>query len=146
MNSTNEAIHADLGLAFSLDVQRHLRNDLRILIMSATLDVNQLSSVLGNVPLVESKGKLFPVETRYSKFASEKPIEIRIAEVVQRALENDEGDILVFLPGWREIQRTERTLERQLPPEVVLHTLHGEASSASQIAASCSGCCMEKGR
>jgi ATP-dependent helicase HrpB len=130
------SIHADLGLAFSLDVQKHLRNDLRILIMSATLDGNHLASILGHVPFVESKGKLFPVETRYSKFASDKPVEIRTAEVVRRALQNDDGDVLVFLPGWREIQRTERALtERQLPPEAILHVLHGEASSASQAAA-----------
>jgi ATP-dependent helicase HrpB len=130
------SIHADLGLAFSLDVQKHLRSDLRILIMSATLNAEHITSVLGSVPVVESKGKLYPIDTRYSKFSSEKPIEIRIADVVQRALANDEGDVLVFLPGWREIQRTERALsERTLPEGVVLHTLHGESPVAAQNSA-----------
>ena len=130
------SIHADLGLAFCLDVQKHLRNDLRILIMSATLDAEHTISVLGKVPVVESKGKLYPIDTRYSKFSSEKPLDIRITDVVQRALANDEGDILVFLPGWREIQRTERALsERTLPEGVILHTLHGESPIAAQNSA-----------
>jgi ATP-dependent helicase HrpB len=130
------SIHADLGLALSLDVQKHLRQDLRILIMSATLDMNRLSAMLGHIPLLESKGRLFPVETRYARFAGDKPIEVRIADTVLRSLDNDEGDILVFLPGWREIQRTERALgERRVPEDVVVHILHGEASFAAQTAA-----------
>ena len=130
------SIHADLGLAFSLDVQKHLRSDLRILIMSATLDGTHLARILGEIPFVESKGKLFPIETRYSKFSSEKSIEIRAADVVERSLEHDDGDILVFLPGWREIQRTERVLfDRHLPDDVIVHSLHGDASFAKQTAA-----------
>ncbi len=130
------SIHADLGLAFSIDVQRHLRNDLRILIMSATMDGIRLADILGDVPLVESKGKLFPIDTRFARFKSEKPLEVKVADVVERAIENDEGDILVFLPGWREIQRSEQALfRRRLSHEVIFHTLHGEASFASQSAA-----------
>ncbi len=130
------SIHADLGLAFSLDVQKHLRQDLRILIMSATLDGARLASILGNVPVIESSGKLFPIDTHYARFASEKPIPDRMAETIRRALENNEGDLLAFLPGWREIQRTDQRLySNKLPDDIIVHTLHGEASPSSQSAA-----------
>ncbi|HEY6950931.1 MAG TPA: DEAD/DEAH box helicase, partial [Bacteroidota bacterium] len=88
------SIHADLGLAFALDVQKNLRSDLRILVMSATLDGARLSLILGNVPVVESKGRLFPIETRYAKFPSDKPIADRVAETIVRALDQSEGDVL----------------------------------------------------
>ena len=130
------SIHADLGLALSLDVQKHLRADLRILIMSATLDAVHIADKLGGIPFIASKGRLFPIQTRYSKFVSEQPLEFRVTEAVRRALDSDEGDILVFLPGWREIQRSERALsDRRLGDEVIIHILHGEASYASQAAA-----------
>ena len=130
------SIHADLGLALSLDVQKHLRSDLRILIMSATLEGTRLTTMLGNVPFVESRGKLFPVDTRYARFPSDKHLETRVADTVERAIQNDEGDILVFLPGWREIQRTEQTLfERHLNEEIIVSTLHGEAAPATQAEA-----------
>ncbi len=127
------SIHADLGLVFSLDVVQHLRPDLRLLIMSATLDGTHLSSILGDVPVVESRGKLFPVETRYARSQSEKPVPIRVAETIVRALQNGEGDVLVFLPGWREIQRVDELLYDQgLPDDVIVRPLHGEGTSASQ--------------
>lgn len=130
------SIHADLGLAFVLDVQKHLRPDLRVLIMSATLDGLALSSAIGNAPVVESAGKTFPVETRYAAFPSEKPLAVRVADAVGRAISLEEGDVLVFLPGRGEILRTQELLqERELPEEISLHSLFGEAPYAVQAAA-----------
>ena len=130
------SIHADLGLALALDVQTHLRPDLRVLVMSATLDGLSLAAALGNVPVVESAGRLFPVETRYAAFVPDKPLAVRIADAVERAIGAEEGDLLVFLPGRGEIRRAEQLLwERNLPEEVTVHTLYGEASYAVQAAA-----------
>ncbi len=130
------SIHADVGLAFTLDVQKHLRNDLRILIMSATLETARLSSTLGDIPVVESRGTLFPIETHFARFSSDKPIHERMAETIERSLHNSDGDVLAFLPGWREIERTDEILyKRHLPDDVVIHKLHGEASPDSQAAA-----------
>lgn len=127
------SIHADLSLAFALDVQQHLRPDLRVLIMSATLDDVRLSTILGDAPVVASQGRLFPIETRHAKFTSDKSVPARMAETILRALENHEGDVLAFLPGWREIQRTDEILHERRPPnDVVVRMLHGEASPASQ--------------
>ncbi|HTP12483.1 MAG TPA: ATP-dependent helicase HrpB, partial [Bacteroidota bacterium] len=130
------SIHADLGLAFCLDVQKHLRPDLRILIMSATLDGARIASVVGNAPVVESSGKLFPIQTTHARFESDKPVTVKTAETILRALESTEGDVLAFLPGWREIRRTDEILyERGIPEDIRVHSLHGEAPAATQNAA-----------
>ena len=129
------SIHADLGLAFALDVQKHLREDLRVLVMSATLDGVAIARLLQGAPVVESAGKMYPVETRYARFASEKPLEVRIADAVARALASEEGDILVFLPGMREIRRVEEKLQGQSNEDVVVHILHGDLSAIVQEAA-----------
>jgi len=129
------SIHADLGLAFTVDVQKHLREDLRVLMMSATLDGVAVARLLPGAPIVESAGKLFPVETRYARFSSDKPLDIRVAEVVARALVSEEGDILVFLPGMREIRRVEENLQSQSNEDVVVHVLHGDLSASVQEAA-----------
>ena len=129
------SIHADLGLAFTLDVQTHLRDDLRILVMSATLDGLAVAGLLRSAPIIESAGRLYPVETRYARFASDKPLEYRIAETVSRALTTEEGDILVFLPGMREIRRAEEKLQREQFEDVFIHALHGDLSQSTQEAA-----------
>jgi ATP-dependent helicase HrpB len=129
------SIHADLGLAFTLDVQRHLREDLRVLVMSATLDGVAVAQLLRGAPIVESSGRSFPVETRYARFTSEKPLDVRIAEVVSRAVAAEEGDALVFLPGMREIRRVEEKLQSHRPEGVVVHILHGDLPAAVQEAA-----------
>jgi ATP-dependent helicase HrpB len=130
------SINADLGLALSLDVQQHLRSDLRILVMSATLDVDAVSRLMDNAPVITSEGRNFPIETIYSKFASEKSIEVRTAETILRALENHDGDILVFLPGRKEIRRVEESLyAKRLPEEVMVHSLFGDATYQQQAAA-----------
>lgn len=129
------SIHADLGLAFTIDVQQHLREDLRVLVMSATMDGVAVGQILGGAPIIESTGKAFPVETTYARFRSDKPLEVRTAEGVLRALDAEEGDILIFLPGMREMRRVEQLLHGQLPEDAIMHMLHGDLSSAIQDAA-----------
>jgi ATP-dependent helicase HrpB len=126
------SIHADLGLAFALDVQKHLREDLRLLVMSATLDGVAVARLLGDAPVIESYGAAFPVETNYARFSAEKPLETRVADVVTRAVAASEGDVLVFLPGMREIRRTEEELRKKPSDSVVVHVLHGELPGAVQ--------------
>jgi ATP-dependent helicase HrpB len=130
------SIHADLGLALALDVQEHLRNDVRILVMSATLDNLAVATFIGNAEVVRSEGFLYPVATSYSRFVSDKPVEIRMADTILRALTEQEGDILAFLPGQREIRRVENFLwEKHLPEDVLIHTLFGDAPYQQQSAA-----------
>ncbi len=131
------SIHADLGLALVLDVQDHLRENLRLLVMSATLDGVALQSLMPDAQVVECPGRLFPVETQFAAFRSDKPIEVRVAETVRRVSTESDGDILVFLPGQREILRTESILhERPISSdEFVIHSLFGDAPSAQQLAA-----------
>ena len=129
------SIHADLGLAFTLDVQNHLREDLRVLVMSATLDGVAVAELLRGPPVIETSGKSYPVETRYARFISEKPLDVRVADVVSRAIAAEEGDVLVFLPGMREIRRVEEKLQSKMPEDVIVHTLHGDLPTAVQEAA-----------
>lgn len=130
------SIHADLGLALALDVQAHLRPDLRILIMSATLDGIGLSRILPDAPIIDNQGRQYPVETIYSAFAPSGPVEKRVAQAVRRGLEETAGDILVFLPGRRELRRVRDTLlDARLSPGVHVHLLHGEADPQAQRAA-----------
>jgi ATP-dependent helicase HrpB len=129
-------IHADLGLALCLDVQAHLRSDLRILVMSATLDEGRVSEFLGGAPVVQSTGRSFPVETRYLSFPYDGPVEKKVVEVIRRALGEEEGDVLVFLPGQREINRVQGLLgEKDSADDVSICTLHGDASYESQQSA-----------
>lgn len=127
------SIHADLGLALTLDVQKHLRPDLRILVMSATLDGVAVAELLGTPSVVESSGRMFPVDTRFAPQASEAPVEQRMADAILRSLRNDEGNILAFLPGIREIRRTEeRLMSSRLPEDVHVHLLFGDAGFQQQ--------------
>ncbi len=129
------SIHADLGLAFTLDVQKHLRDDLRVLVMSATLDGVGVARLLGDAPIIESTGITFSVETKYSRFTSDKTVEARVADAILRSLASEEGDVLVFLPGMREIRHVEEKLHAQSPEDVVVRILHGDLSPAVQEAA-----------
>ena len=130
------SIHGDLGLALAIDVQSHLRDDLRLLIMSATLDGVSISRLFDNAPVIESPGRAFPVQTHYLAFPERGPVEQRVARGVTKALMENQGDVLVFLPGMREIRRTSDLLfDSGLPPDVSLHTLHGDASPQSQHSA-----------
>ena len=136
------SLNADLGLALALDAQAVLRPELRILLMSATLEAQRLGQWLP-APVVSSAGFLFPVETHYldSRRAAalpNKPGE-RLAELVptqvREALTRHAGDVLVFLPGVADLQRVARKLDGSLPPATDLHLLHGELPLEAQDAA-----------
>ena len=125
-------LNSDLGLTLAMEAQGALRDDLRILIMSATLDTEKVSSVLG-APVVESQGRQYPVESKYLGRSQDR-IEDRMAAAVRKALREEEGSILAFLPGAREIQRTAEQLET-VPDKVRVAPLFGALSPAEQDAA-----------
>lgn len=144
------SIHADLGLAFTIDAQNHLRNDLRILVMSATLDGVAVASLLPNAQIIKSEGRSYPVATHYLENPNDGPIENLVVSAILRALREESGDILVFLPGQREIRRVEQMLvygnprskfgreestEKILPKDVAIHALFGDAPPEDQRAA-----------
>ena len=108
------SLDADLGLALACDVQLALREDLKILVMSATLDGARVAALLGDAPVVESEGRAFAVETRYVGRDQRAPIERQIVEAVQRGLRAEQGSLLVFLPGAAEIRRTETQLKERI--------------------------------
>jgi len=128
------SLHADLGLALCLDVQRNLREDLRLLLMSATLDGEQLCEHIGVDAPVVCSVRQHPVEIVWCG-ESRDPIERVVCRVALQALLEHEGDMLVFLPGVAEIEKTARLLEQRLPEGVVLHRLHGRVSNQQQRAA-----------
>ena len=107
-------LHGDLALALALDSQRGLREDLRILVMSATLDGAAVSQLLGRAPIVASPGRSFPVTVQYCARDPAGPLAESVAQAVARALRDYEGDVLAFLPGAREIRRTRELLEDRL--------------------------------
>jgi ATP-dependent helicase HrpB len=126
------SLNADLGLALCLDAQRNLRDDLRILAMSATLDGDAVAAMLGGAPVVRSHGRSFPVEVRYARRAPEH-VEREVANTVRRALAEEPGDALVFLPGAPEIRRVERNLlEEELPRGTRVLPLYGELAPDAQ--------------
>lgn len=125
-------LNSDLGLALALEAQGALREDLRLLIMSATLDTAAVARAV-SAPVIESEGRMFPVETRYLG-RSEERIEDRMPKAVRQALREEVGSVLAFLPGAREIRRTAEALEG-LGPEVIVAPLFGALSPAEQDAA-----------
>jgi ATP-dependent helicase HrpB len=127
------SVHADLGLALALHTRSLLRPELRILVMSATLDPTPVADLLGDARVITSEGRTYSVETRWRKAPVEGWIEPAVARSVRGALERDDGDVLVFLPGAGEIRRTERRLkEAGLPDHVSLHALFGALPRAEQ--------------
>ena len=129
------SLAADLGLALCLDAQRNLRPDLRLLVMSATLDGAAVARLLGEAPRITSEGRMFPVEVRHARRAPDH-VEREVAATVRRALEESPGDALVFLPGAPEIRRLERNLgDGGLPAGVRVLPLHGELPPDMQDAA-----------
>ena len=141
------SLDADLGLALALDAQGALREDLRLLVMSATLDGARVAALMGNrapqgdasqndglsAPVIESAGRAFPVETRYLGRDPNIRVEEEVARAARRALAEEEGSILVFLPGQGEITRVAALLaERGLPANVDLAPLYGALDRAEQ--------------
>jgi ATP-dependent helicase HrpB len=108
------SLDADLGLALTRDAQQGLRDDLKLLVMSATLDAARVAALLGNAPVIESEGRAFPVETRYLGRDPRAPIERQVADAVERTLRVEPGSLLVFLPGAGEIRRTEALLGERI--------------------------------
>jgi len=131
------SIHADLGLALCLDIQRQVRDDLKIVVMSATLDHLPLSKLLEDPPVISSRGRSFPVELFYREASGTGRLPDRVNAAVHTALREAEGDILVFLPGAGEIRSCfARLLESGLTNHgVELHQLYGELPFEKQQSA-----------
>lgn len=125
------SLQADLALALTLQVQKILRNDLRILIMSATLDGEFLSTRLGNAPVISATGRQFPVEFRYYNFDPDAFIPVRMARAIRKALSECAGDVLAFLPGTGEINKTASLLEAE-PVGAVVCPLYGDMPMKNQ--------------
>jgi ATP-dependent helicase HrpB len=113
------SLDADLGLALARDVQTGLREDLRILVMSATIDGARVARLLGEAPVIESHGRAYPVETRYRGRDPRVPIERAVADAVVEALRAEKGSVLAFLPGAGEIRRTEMLLRERLSDSAI---------------------------
>ncbi len=133
------SLDSDFGLALALDAQAALRPDLRLVAMSATLDGGRFAALMAKspderAPLIESEGRCFPLEFRYAARSAEKRIEDDMAAAIRRALAEEEGSLLAFLPGLAEIERTAERLDR-LPPDVDIHRLHGALDPTEQRAA-----------
>ena len=127
------SLDADLGLALARDSQQLLREDLRILVMSATLDGAAVARLLGDAPVIESQGRAFPVETRYLGRDPAKRLDEQTARAVEKALAEETGSLLVFLPGQGEILRTRDLLaERMRRPDVDLAPLYGAMDPGDQ--------------
>ncbi len=127
------SLDADLGLALARDAQSVLRPDLRLLVMSATLDGAAVAGLLGGAPVLSSEGRAWPVETRYLGRDPGAPVEDQAARAVRRALAETPSSLLVFLPGQAEIRRTEERLASSpLPPDVDLAPLYGALDPVAQ--------------
>jgi ATP-dependent helicase HrpB len=124
------SLNADLALALCLQVQQILRSDLRILIMSATLDSTKLSALLNNAPIITSQGRQYPVELKYEAVDDKTPLAVSTAKIIKKALAEQQGDILVFLPGAGEIQRTQELLEQY--STISIHPLYGDLTMQKQ--------------
>jgi len=127
------SLDADMGLALARDAQTGLREDLRILVMSATLDGARVAKLLDEAPVVESEGRAFPVETRYLGRKADAPIERQMADAIASALRADSGSVLAFLPGAAEIRRTQNFLsERVQDASIEIVPLFGALDAAVQ--------------
>ena len=124
-------LDTDLALALCLDLQRALRPELRLLAMSATLDGAAFARLLGDAPLIESRGRAFPVEIRHRArdLADARDLPEAMAGAIREALRAHPGDVLAFLPGWGEIRRTQ---ERLAGLDALVVPLHGEMPPAEQ--------------
>jgi ATP-dependent helicase HrpB len=127
------SLDADLGLALARDAQTGLREDLRILVMSATLDGARVAKLLGDAPVVASEGRAFPVETRYLGRKADAPLERQMADAIAMALRADPGSVLAFLPGAAEIRRTQNFLgERVHDASIEIVPLFGALDAGVQ--------------
>lgn len=127
------SLQADLGLALCLDAQQGLREDLKLLVMSATLDVEAVARLLGDVPIIRSEGRSYPVAIRHLKRPEPRQLLATLVTTVLQVLRDESGNLLVFLPGAGEIRRVADLLQQSgLPPEVILAPLYGDLSREQQ--------------
>ncbi len=129
------SLDADFGLALALDIKSGLRPDLRLLVMSATLDGARVAQLLDGAPVIESLGRAFPVDIRHQDRRAEEKIEEAMARTIRAALADEHGDILAFLPGTREINRVASLLENRVAENVLIAPLYGALSTQEQDAA-----------
>jgi ATP-dependent helicase HrpB len=129
------SLDADFGLALALDVQAGLRDDLRIVVMSATLDVERISALMTNAPTIKSLGRSFPIDIRHDDRTGNERVEDRVARAIIEAHNSEEGSILAFLPGQGEIMRTAERLEGRFGPQTHVIPLFGNLSQKEQDAA-----------
>lgn len=129
------SLQADLGLALTWEVREALREDLRILVMSATLDAQPIARMLGNAPIIASQGRSYPVEVRYTPVPRHLSLQQHLASVVLQALAEQTGSVLVFLPGAVEISRLQQDLAERVGPDTFVAPLFGQLSQAEQDAA-----------
>ncbi|ACH40083.1 ATP-dependent helicase HrpB [Citrifermentans bemidjiense Bem] len=126
------SLTCDLSLALCRDVQLGLREDLRLLVMSATLDAEPVAQLLGGAPLITTEGRQYPVEIRYLKSEPSGRLAETTCASVLRALSETKGDILVFLPGAGDIRRCETLLQQKLGSDVMVAVLYGDLPFAAQ--------------
>ncbi|MGN6142118.1 MAG: ATP-dependent helicase HrpB, partial [Mesorhizobium sp.] len=129
------SLDGDFGLALALDVQGALRPDLRLLVMSATLEGARVAKLLSGAPVIESEGRSFPVDIRYHERPPGEPIEDAVARAIREALAEASGSLLAFLPGQREIQRTVERLDGRIGADVDVVPLYGQLDGRAQDAA-----------
>ena len=129
------SLQADLGLALVRESQQALREDLRLLVMSATLDTEPLARLLNDAPVVSCRGRTFPVDVHYRPPPANRDLLAHVANTIRFALNNDTGSVLVFLPGVAEIRRVQDRLSGTLDDDVLLAPLFGDLSGADQDAA-----------
>ncbi|MFN3434771.1 MAG: DEAD/DEAH box helicase, partial [Sphingomonas sp.] len=128
------SLDGDFGLALALDAQAALRPDLRLVAMSATLDGARFAALMDDAPVIESEGRSHPLALRYLGRSGDARVEDAMARAIRRALGEEAGGVLAFLPGVGEIERTAERLG-DLPAEIALHHLHGSLDPAAQRAA-----------
>jgi ATP-dependent helicase HrpB len=129
------SLESDLALALVLEVREALRPDLRLVLMSATLDGAAYETIIPGLVRLESEGRMFPVELRHVGRDAALRVEAAVAGAVRRALADEAGSVLVFLPGAAEIERTAAALEERLPGDVDMHRLYGAREAGDQRAA-----------
>ncbi|MEO6040457.1 MAG: ATP-dependent helicase HrpB [Croceibacterium sp.] len=127
-------LDSDLGLALAIESQAVLREDLRIVVMSATIDGARFARLLGGAPVIESEGRAHPLRIEWLGSRAELRTEEAMARAILAAWRNEDGDVLAFLPGVGEIERTRERLVGHLPPVPIL-PLHGQVEPAAQRAA-----------
>ena len=126
------SLQTDLALALCLESQSALRPDLKLLVMSATLDAGPVAGLLGGAPVLTSEGRMFPVETRYLPPREREPLLPQVQLAVERALSEEQGSMLVFLPGTGEIRKLQQRLEQRVPADTAVAPLYGELDNAAQ--------------